>query len=192
MMRITLNHAVRPIPWIAVAVFTVAVFVAGTATAGEVYRYTDEQGRVHYTDEPPPAYEDSAEKVELDGIQTYTPQRAQTKPREPEREPDVEATRRYESVTITRPSNEQTLRDPQPTLTVSVQTTPPLRTKLGHQLRYFFNGKPVGAATTATSRTIPDVYRGTHTLQVIVVDRGGRQVAQSPTIRVFKKPPTVN
>lgn len=166
--------------------------VVGAALAGEVYRYTDEEGRVHYTDEPPPGYEDSAERLQLDGVQTYEPKRAQTQPRNPRPAPDVEASRRYESVAITRPGNEQTIRDPQPSLTVSVQSSPPLRTKLGHQFRYFLNGRPQGGPTTATSRTLREVYRGTHTVQVVVIDRSGRQVAQSPTVTVFKKPPTVN
>ena len=35
----------------------------GLVAAGEIYRYVDEQGRVHYTDEPPPQYERKAEAL---------------------------------------------------------------------------------------------------------------------------------
>ncbi|WP_165831392.1 DUF4124 domain-containing protein [Abyssibacter profundi] len=164
----------------------------GLVAAGEIYRYVDEQGRVHYTDEPPPQYERKAEALTLDGVQTYEGRRLQTQPRAPRRESDDRGEVGYERVQLMRPASEQTIRDPSHTLTVSVQVAPPLRTKLGHRLQYFLDGQPAGAPTTSTSRTLTEVYRGTHTVQVVVVDGSGRQLAQTERRTVFMKPPSVN
>lgn len=60
-----------------VVAFAVSLFVAAS-TVGEIYRWTDEQGQVHFTDEPPP---NQGEKVELE----ITP---------PSRYPDEGETRR--------------------------------------------------------------------------------------------------
>jgi glutaredoxin len=47
-----------------ILVLLVAV-IAGTAHAGELYRWVDESGRVHYTDQPPPPQARSAERKRL-------------------------------------------------------------------------------------------------------------------------------
>ena len=166
--------------------------VPAAGVAGEVYRYVDESGRVHYTDEPPPEYERSAERLDLDGVQTYDAARSPVTPEPPTRAEKDEASSRYETVALVRPRSEETIRDPSHTLTVSVRLTPALRTKVGHRLQYFLDGRPVGSPTTSTSRTLTDVFRGTHTVQVVVTDKNGRQIGQTGTRTVFMKPPTVS
>ena len=37
------------------AVFLIATVLAGAASAAEIYKWTDEKGRTHYSDRPPPA-----------------------------------------------------------------------------------------------------------------------------------------
>lgn len=164
--------------------------LTGVVSAGEIYRYVDEQGRVHYTDEPPAQYERKAEALDLDGVQTYRGARVQTEPRAPRREADQVLG--YERVQLLRPSSEQTIRDASHTLTVSVQLVPPLRTKLGHRLQFFLDGQPAGRPTSSTSQTLTEVYRGTHTVQAVVVDASGRQIAQTESRTVYMKPPSVN
>lgn len=162
------------------------------AGAAEIYRYVDEQGRVHYTDEPPAKYERKAEAINLDGVQTYDGARLQAQPRAPRPEPESANSAGYERVQMIRPSSEQTIRDASNTLTVSVQLTPPLRTKMGHRLQFFLDGQPSGGPTTATSRTLVEVYRGAHSVQAVVVDRSGGQIGQTETRTVYMKPPSVN
>jgi glutaredoxin len=46
-------------------VLTLLLTLVGAAQAGQLYRWTDEQGRVHYTDQPPPKTARSAEVKKL-------------------------------------------------------------------------------------------------------------------------------
>lgn len=175
-------------------IFSLFIFglISFPVMAGDIYRYVDEDGRVHYTDEPPPQYGSQAEQLDLGGVQTYDAARVPQTPEPPTRSDSSAAPLRYEVVEMLRPRPEETIRDPSHTLTVSVRLTPPLRTKQGHSLQYFVDGKPSGGPTTSTSRTLTEVFRGTHSVQVVVLDKSGRQVGQTETRSVFMKPPSVN
>ena len=57
------------------------IAAAGTASAGELYRWVDEDGKVHYTDQPPPPQAPNSERKRLgdrpgDGPTSYAMQQA--------------------------------------------------------------------------------------------------------------------
>ena len=47
------------------ALFLLPLFLANVASAAEMYRWVDADGKVHYTDTPPPTTAKSAQKKEL-------------------------------------------------------------------------------------------------------------------------------
>lgn len=160
--------------------------------SAEIYRYVDDDGSVHYTDEPPPEHEGAAEAVDLEPLPTV-------KSRTPAGLPDVAQSRQqptsasgeqYSAVKIARPLNEQTIRDASHTLTVVVQSTPPVRTNMGHRVRFFLDGKPVNSEPIASNTmTMREVYRGTHTVSAEIVDAQGRVIGSAAPATVFMKPP---
>ena len=177
-----------------IARLTLLLCLLPAVAAAEIYRYVDEQGNVHYTDEPPARYEQQAEQVEVEPVQTVNSRVPSAPPPvRPSRSQDGSAPAGlYDQVRIGQPANEQTIRDASHTLTVVVQSEPPLRTKLGHGAVFYLDGQRVNdTPLSKTSLTLTDVYRGVHTISVDYVDASGAVIAQTTPVTVFMKPPRV-
>lgn len=155
--------------------------------AAEVYRWVDEEGRVHYTDKPP---QPGAEPAELPDLQTVPPRRiVPPASSRSERKADAEAVPDY-TIRVTHPPNDHVDRSTSTQATVSVVIEPALAA--GHGLRYYLDGSPVNAEPTrAASQLLSPVYRGSHTVNVDIVDSAGRILASSGSSTFHKLPPTV-
>jgi hypothetical protein len=88
----------------------------------------------------------------------------------------------YQSVEVTSPAEQETLWNIGTNLPVQVRIQPALQT--GHRLDLLFDGQRRNLNTANTRVTLPDVFRGQHTLQVVVIDSAGMEVMRSPA-RVF-------
>lgn len=162
--------------------------------AAEIYRYVDDQGKVHYTDEPPARYKDQAQAVEVEPVQTIRSRVPQVAPARQGSAPRGASApgALYTRVEITEPGNEQTIRDASHELPVLVQMQPTLRTEMGHGVVFYLDGQRVNA--TPSSRpgiTLTEVYRGVHTVSADIVDASGNVLAQAKPVSVFMKPPRV-
>lgn len=159
------------------SIFILLGVLAATAVlADEAWKWTDEDGVVHYSDVPVKG----AEPVNLSEFSKKTGAsisngRAPAAASEPEEE------LAYESITIAAPANEQTLWNIEGLLNVSVAVNPALQQ--GHRVRAYFDGdvRDVGG----TSFQLLEVYRGTHSLQAEIVDQTGRVIIRSPTSRFY-------
>lgn len=167
-----------------------------SAAAERIYKRTDVNGNVIFTDVPPRPGE-TAETVE---VEITAPNSFETPPAQrydadawivdPA---DTEATAEafsYQSSRITSPPDDASLRENAGNVTVTAQIIPNLRA--GHQLRLV-----IDSATQQLTRTphfeLTNVDRGTHVARVDVVDAAGNVVfnGQSSTFhlqRVAKKP----
>ena len=165
----------------------VGMLVAVMALADEAWKWTDENGVVHYSDVPI----DGAELVNLSKYSrttgaTIARGRSASSSRRDEAEiaaPEFS----YESLSIAAPAAEETLWNIAGTLTVTVSVSPALQS--GHQLRAYFDGemRTVGG----TRFTIDEVYRGVHNLQVEVIDSTGKLMIRSQTNRFYVQQNTV-
>ena len=88
-----------------------------------------------------------------------------------------DATDRYK-IQILMPANDSTVVGP-PDVQVSISLQPALRTGEGHRIRYRLIGKEI--LSESTSVTFKNVYRGTHTISVDVVDKSGSPVSKLAT-----------
>lgn len=157
-----------------------ALLVGGDALA-QAYRWVDADGVVHYSDRPPPESVKGAEEVELPkGTQTTFATRSRSFSQRNTDEDDS-AAEPYSSLEITSPSSEETLWNIGATMNVSVAVTPRLRS--GHRLRVYFDGEP--QIVRGTSFRLNEVFRGTHNLQVEVVDRSGNMLIRSQAVRFY-------
>ena len=67
------------IPLLAAAIALAATFVSGTAGAGQLFRWVDENGKVHYGDRIPPQYaEGRREKLNEQGVVVDVQERERT------------------------------------------------------------------------------------------------------------------
>ena len=169
------------------ALFTLMSLVSVTAFSATVYKWVDENGVTHYSDQP----HENAEKVQVAAPQTYKattaaqPRRTTGQiPSDQVRQPNT-----YESCAVLSPGNDETLSNAF-SVTTSVQVSPAPHD--GDQVVVFFDGKPIpGFPTGGGSFTISDVDRGSHTLQAMVRDSSGKVLCQSSNVSFTVLQPSV-
>jgi hypothetical protein len=171
--------------YLALALLLIAPFLA----ADSIYRTTDKEGNVVFTDAPS-ADSGTAEPVGL--------QRTNTTPPPPDR-PDLErdedsadagAEETPYSVTITSPANETSFPMGPGNFTVSVRIQPALRKY--ESLQLFLDGEPRGGPQASMIWDLTNVFRGAHDITVGVVNRDGETLATSPPVRVYVHRPSIN
>ena len=146
--------------------------------ATAAYKWIAPDGSVSFSDHPP---HPDAEKVPLSAPQTFTPTpiKPQKSAIKPEAEADAEKKlAQYNSVTISSPAHDATIRDNTGNITVTVVIDPNLRIKRGHKVTIELDGI-VMATTTSGQATLSNIDRGSHTLRATVVDRDGKALSSS-------------
>jgi len=83
-------------------------------------------------------------------------------------------------MTITSPAEDEAIRSNPGTVDVAVDLEPALFK--GHKVRIYLDGTAAPEELAATTITLQNVDRGTHTLQASVVDAQGREQIRSPAI----------
>ncbi|MDH3588665.1 MAG: DUF4124 domain-containing protein [Gammaproteobacteria bacterium] len=165
------------------------MMVAGSLVAGTtLYRWVDEQGRVHYSDTPQAdaAAVEIANPMTFDASAGIRPEPQTDTTSTDRRTPAKERFAGYDSVGISAPAEEQVLWNIGAVLTVTLSVRPALRP--GHSVRVTYDGTPVADwPNTAITHQLRDVYRGTHVLSVSVVDAGGTEVATGQPVTFYVK-----
>jgi hypothetical protein len=150
-----------------------------------VYKWIDENGVVHYSDQP----HENAEKVQLKAPQTYSapaaPARAPQQPRDTTSKPGPA----YQSCAISEPANDQTFMNTY-SVTAGVTVQPAVRP--GDTAVVLLDGQRVpGVPASGGQFTISPVDRGTHSIQMSVQDSTGATVCTSPTVTFHVQQPSV-
>jgi Domain of unknown function (DUF4124) len=147
---------------------------ATTASSAPAWMWVDANGQVHYSDRPQPG----AQQVELAGAQGFGSQMAQAQlPGRTGSRPTGDAAAQYQSIEIVSPADQEVLWNIGAMLNVQVQFQPALRP--GHRYDLLFDGQSRSLNSTSLRVVLPDVFRGTHTLQVVVLDAAGAEVQRS-------------
>lgn len=156
------------------------------ASAAPAWRWVDANGVVHYSDRPQPG----ATQIELSGAQTFggtaaRPQRSAGQATQPQTSaaasPAPTASQQsYRAITILNPTQQQTLWNIGGMLDVSLTVDPGLAP--GHRIDLVLDGQRRNLDTTTTQMSLTDVYRGVHTLEAIVLDTTGSEVARSAPV----------
>ncbi|ROR34191.1 DUF4124 domain-containing protein [Inmirania thermothiophila] len=157
-------------------VLALVLGLAGPHALAAVYKWTDAEGRVHYSDRPAPG----AEAVRLDPLSTF---RAPAPARRPPTPPAPQAAEGYRRVVIAAPEPEATIRDNEGRITVVVNLEPALRE--GHAVQILVDDRPQGAPARVTQFTLTNVDRGTHRIGARVLDGEGREVARAEPVTVY-------
>lgn len=145
-----------------------------------LYKYTDENGEVVYSDQPPSK---DAKPINLPPIQVtpaIKPQPLSKKPAEPEKKKKTT----YQTLTITRPTNDSVIFDNAGNIPVTMELQPALNTAAGDTIELSMDGKVLMPKLSGTSVTLNNIDRGTHTLQVSVKDKTGQTLISSKSITV--------
>ena len=160
--------------------YCICLLGASAANAAEtkIYKTVDEDGNVVFTDVPPKG-DDSVEEVNVTAPNTADLGTA-TLPIDSSIDPQEVESFAYQSLRITSPEDDQSVREPMGDIEVVVEVQPKLRAE--HELRLLVDGaaQQVGRQS---SFHLSGIDRGTHTLQVEVLHRSGEVlVASEPSV----------
>lgn len=159
--------------------FTLMLLACPLAFAGPVYKWVDEDGVVHYSDQP----HENAQKIQLSAPQTYKA----THYAEPEA---VSAAQQLSyTCAVTSPADQQTFVNVD-TIGVSARVDPPPGEDT--QIFVMLDGVMVtGQPTSGAQFTLKNVDRGEHNLSIVVRNAAGRVACQSPGVTIFVRQPSV-
>ena len=159
---------------------------AHTLLAQPVYKVTDTDGNVTFTDTPPLSSDSAVEEHSV-----HAPNSA--KPTETTRTPaasvEVEAPTRYDTRIVT-PAENATIPMGPGNFVVQAALSPRLASR--ESLQLLLDGEPVGAPQRTANWQLTNVYRGEHRLQVVRLDESGAPVDTSAASTVFVMRPIVN
>ena len=159
---------------------------AHTTLAQPVYKFTDADGNVTFTDTPPLS---SGGRIEEHAV--HAPNTA--KPIETTRAPatpvEVEEPICYDTRIVT-PADNATIPMGPGNFTVQAALNP--RLAPGEALQLLLDGEPVGAPQRAANWQLTNVDRSEHQLQVVRLDASGALLDASPASTVYVMRPIVN
>lgn len=159
------------------------MLIALSAGAAEMWRWKDADGVMHYSDRPMPG----AERIEVLSRQRTTGQVTPPVPVPVTPPPPAEV--RFTRCVVTSPTNDQVFNNVD-SVAASVTVEPDLQGD--YQLQVLLNGRPdPDWPAGAMSRTLLNLYRGSYTLSVRVLDLNGRAVCTGPTINFHVRQPSV-
>jgi hypothetical protein len=159
------------------------------ASYGEIYKWTDNQGIVHFSDHP----HEGSETVKLPESQTYSPpvapNSATPEGNNPKKNTETPEDHTYTLLAITQPIDQSTIRNNQGYVAVAAQIEPELVG--GDSLQLLFDGAPIGKPQPDLLFQLNGVYRGTHTIAVQVVDKDNEVLNTSESITIYMQRPRV-
>lgn len=152
----------------------IMLLTCGLAQAATVYKWVDESGVTHYSDQPHPG----AKQIELADPQTYSA----PPPRGQEAVPGLPVSQGspYKTCELSRPATDEVFFNVT-SITAKLRLDPPLRP--GDKVVIGLDGKRMTDLPAAGDEyTLTSVERGTHTILAVVEDSQGKQVCQTPGI----------
>lgn len=165
--------------------FAIMLLASAAVSAGTIYKWVDGQGTIHYSDQPRPG----ATELQLESSPRVSPPAPSVASVPVSTRVATDTPFRYDSCSITRPANEETLPNAF-SASVAWQISPALRP--GDRVTLALDGKLLaGVSPTGTSFTITPIDRGAHTLMVSILDADGRGVCQSAAVTFYVRQPSL-
>lgn len=167
----------------------IGLIAAITAQAGTIYKWTDADGVIHFSDQPHPG----ATKVETSGtMSTYSGAAASGTARPPtpppaagQKNPDEHG---YQILALSSPAKEQSFFNDDP-VGASLALSPGL--KDGHTVTWRLNGSPLpDQAPTATQISLTGLARGEYSVSATVNDVATGETWSTEAVTFYVKQPT--
>jgi hypothetical protein len=155
--------------------------------SAEIYQWIDSAGHPAYGDHPPDGV--VATPMNVQPAQTFsTPPMSESakaaltpdENKAPEDE-DQAGNVKYTKLQIISPKNDEPVRSNGGTLTIQMGSYPELAVQSGDQFQVVMDGQPV-MTTSVSTVVLQNVDRGTHKLQVQIIDANGQVKKSSPAI----------
>jgi hypothetical protein len=152
---------------------------SGAAAASDVWKWVDEKGITHYSDQPVPG----AVKIEVRAGNIASSASASPAPTISSA-PDSSAgaaAQPYRAFEISQPAPNQAIINTGGHVNVEVRIEPGVQPL--HTLSLYLDGKMVsGFPPNALSYALTEVPRGVHSVTAVIVDRSGKTIQQTPAV----------
>jgi Domain of unknown function (DUF4124) len=161
--------------------------LALSASAAELWRWRDADGVMHYSDRPV----QGAERIDVQMTQKSTGAIPARSPQVTEGRPEVPApeSENYTRCAVASPTDQQVF-NAVSAVNARIDIEPGLQR--GHKLQVFLNGSAfVDWPATQFAYTLVDLYRGSYTLSVRVIDANGRALCTGSTVNFHVRQPSV-
>lgn len=170
-------------PYLLAFTLCTLLLLSPNVAANKIYTWLDADNVRHFSDSPPEHIpNDELIMPELPSMMPLAPHESST--------PETDAVNTNalpsealtpQKVTITNITNEQTIRSNQGNITIKAELT--RKAQIGEQLQLLLDNSPYNAPQTQTQWQLKNIDRGTHTLQIQVVN-GGKVIALSDPMTV--------
>jgi hypothetical protein len=148
--------------------FTLSLLIPALA-AGQVYKWIDTGGKVHYSDRPVAGAQPLAVPLQKSPPPQDKPPRGQASPGP------------YAQFEIVAPADNVTLRDAEGSVQVGLVLDPALMD--GHRLQILTDGAPASGDVPGTQLRISGLSLGSHQLQAQIIDANGAMIASSSVVQ---------
>jgi hypothetical protein len=165
--------------------FTLFWAACAATPAATVYKWVDDNGVIHYSDQP----HENAQKVELKAPQTYSAPKIPNTPVRRSSSTPGKQPAAYQSCAVSEPTPDQVFMNTD-TVVAGVTATPPIRP--GDKAVVTLDGMQVpGVPASGGQFTISPVDRGTHSIQVAIQDSSGANVCTSAAVTFHVHQPSI-
>jgi len=155
-------------------IFILFISLSFSTSAAKVYKKVNPDGSVEYSDIP---QNEADEPIKLKPVQTITlPPLPKTSSSTPK--PTVV---KYESISIISPKDDEGIRSNNGDFIAKGELIPGLQRDQEHHIQWLLDGKDVPAAKSLTL-SLKNLDRGTHQLQLRVLNFDGEVEIETPTI----------
>lgn len=145
------------------------LFMFAMPAMAKLYKCKDADGNTIYTDEQCA----DGKQLKLPPIQTYTPRKlpsATTSSTSSKSNKKQKKAEDYESLEINKPADDSVIRDNTGVVDISYTLTPALKLAKAHKFAIVIDGKQLKTKGTTSRIKLSDMDRGTHIIQINVVD----------------------
>jgi len=165
--------------------FTLMSLACTAAFATTIYKWVDENGVVHYSDQPHP----NAQKLQISGAQTFSSSAAAVPAPNQSSEDSNAQTNPYRGCVIASPQDQQSLPNAQ-SVFLRVQSDPLPRP--GDRVFITLDGQGVnGGQATGLSYNVTPIDRGAHSVQAQIRGPGDQVLCQTPTVTFYVQQPNL-
>ena len=190
-----IGRALMPLLLLVIASLTLEATAAGTFIDTKVYRVTDEQGNITFTEQP----EANSGVIEQQRVSVINPMRAPMPPKPDDNSAahslvvnsgsaaSASSIQPYTQAIIVSPIEGSTLRNTAGAMTIELSLIPQLQT--GHRVQLWVDGQRYGSAIKAITLHVANIERGPHQLICRVLNADGRPVASTAAVSVHVKRP---
>jgi hypothetical protein len=159
----------------------VLTLVGASAFAATVYKWVDEKGVTHYSDQP----HQNAESVDLKSAQSY--QSRGVTPTPSTTAGPAQPAASYRLCEIYRPENDEVFLNTD-TVTAKLRLQPDLRG--GDRVSVGLDGKRLTSQPAQATEFTLQVDRGTHSLMAVIEDSTGKPVCTSASVTFHVRQPS--